>query len=244
MAVHHQLAGQPQAAGAGLGQHRQGGLQGQLRLAADRRLNHPLGHRPHLDHQAAGPALHQKTGLAGIGLMQIHRQAEAALQAGRQGEIRRPAPIEHQGIAHGAGGAVQIEGHGTGPRPGRPETRQQLPGPLQLQGIGLGGGSRQAIRLKAAVEIAIAVAGVGGPGGGVADLQLQGQAGAGEAAGMAPPVLQQPGGIALVAVGPRHHQHRARPPLRRRSRHRRAAALQWIFNPIRSRVAALPLEAP
>jgi hypothetical protein len=73
VAVHLQLLGQPHAAGPRLRQQGQGRFQGQLGLVADGGIHHPLGHRPHLDHQAAGPLLHQIAPLVGVPLVQIDR---------------------------------------------------------------------------------------------------------------------------------------------------------------------------
>ena len=84
MAMHHQLSRQPQAASLGCRQHGQGRLNAELALTADRSLDNPLGHRTHLDNQAAGPALHQKARLGSIGLVQVNRQPQLALQTRRQ----------------------------------------------------------------------------------------------------------------------------------------------------------------
>ena len=108
VAMHHQGGRQPQLACSGLGQAGQGRLQGQLALATDGGRDQALGNGAHLDHQATGPLLHQVAHLGGVTLMQVDRQAEAELEGGRQGQIGRPAPIDHQGIAHGGGRAVQI----------------------------------------------------------------------------------------------------------------------------------------
>ena len=209
MQVHAEPPGQPQATGGGSGQGVEGRLQGQLGLAADAGAHQALGHRPHLDHQAAGPPLHQKSGLGGIGLVQIHRQPQSRLDAGRQGQIRWPAAVHHQGIAHGAGGAVQIEGHAAGGGAAGAMGRQQRAGPQDLPLLAAGIGEQ--LRGKAAVEVAVEVAAVEGQGLGVADLQLQLHTIAAQQLRLLPPLLQQPGGIALVAMGGGHHQH---PPLR------------------------------
>ena len=102
--------------------------------------------------------------------MQVDRQAEAVLERGRQGQVGRAAPIDHQGIAHGGGGAVQIEGHLAGGRAPGAEALEQLPGPLRLHP--LLAGVRQQLGHKGAVEVPLDVAALGGDGGGIADLQL------------------------------------------------------------------------
>jgi hypothetical protein len=106
--------------------------------------------------------------------MQIDRQTQLPLQGGSQGEIGGSAAVDHQGIAHGGGGAVQIEGHQTGIGSLGAMGGEQGPGPFHLRlapvriSEQLGG--------EAAVEIAVAVAPARREGLGIADQGDQGQA--------------------------------------------------------------------
>ncbi len=103
--------------------------------------------------------------------MQIHRQTEPRLHPRRQSQIRRTAPVEHQGVAHGTGGAVQIQRHRAGITALRPEGRQQRSSTLNFQ-LGAGRVSQQ-LGSKGAVQIPLDVAAIGDKSLGIADLQLQ-----------------------------------------------------------------------
>ena len=165
----------------------------------------PLRHRTHLDHHTTGPALHQKAALGGVALVQVDRQPQLRLDAGGQGQIGGPAPVEHQRVAHRRRGAVQINHYGAWSRSLGPEIGQQLARPQQLPGAAPR--VRQGTQTEAAVEVVIEVAHPCRQGRRIAHRQLHRQTGAVEVGGVATPVLQQPGGIAFIAVGSTHHQH-------------------------------------
>ena len=79
---------------------------------------------------------------------------------------------------------------------------------------------------KTAVQISLEIAPVLGVGSGVAQHQLQLQAMALEGPRPAAPVLEQPGAIALIAVGACHHEHLGR--VRIGAHQRKARAWHWI----------------
>ena len=205
MAMHHQVGGLREASPAGLSQQHQGGLQGKGALVHHGGGEHPLGHWSHLDHQAAGPGLSEIAGLVGITLMQIDRQTQLTLQPRGQGQIGGATAVDHQGIAHGGGGAMEIDRHQAGIGALRTMGGQQAAGPQHLPF--LPGWIGQQGRLETAVEVAVAIAPRLGQGFRVADQGAEGQTGGVEPAGPASPGLEQPGGIALIPVGAGHHQH-------------------------------------
>ena len=145
----------------------------------------------------------------------IDRQPKPFLTGCGEGEIGRAAAIDHQAVAHGGGGAVQINHHLAGIGPLRSKACDQLPGPLHLPGIGWVGLALQEIGAKTAVEIAIDVAPAALQSPGIAEGRLHAQAGPLERRKARPPLLQQPGGVAFIAVGTadnknrRHHGGRA-----------------------------------
>ena len=80
----------------GLRQHLQTGLEAETRLLHGARIEDHLWHRSDLDHQTAGPALHQEALLGVIRFMQIHRQTQSLLNSRSKGQVGGPAVVHHQ----------------------------------------------------------------------------------------------------------------------------------------------------
>ena len=117
MAVHAQGRAQLERGLAGFGHQIQQGCQSQLGLLANQWADHSLGHGPHLQDQPAWPGFCHEPGLLRIVFVLIDRQPKPFLTGRGEGEIGRAAAIDHQAVAHGGGGAVQINHHlaGSGP---------------------------------------------------------------------------------------------------------------------------------
>ena len=205
MTMHHQSSRQPQGLVPGIGKQGEGGFQRQLRLTADGGVHHPLRNGTHLDHQAAGPLLHQIAALERVFFVEIHRQTQAPLQPRRQGEIRGPAAVDHQRIAHGGRGAVQIEDHPTGVLALRPPGGQQIPCPAHLQL--LVGGILQQRWQKGTIEIPVHIAKARADRLRIARGEGNGEPVRAQTLRSAAPALQQMHPVALIAVGASHHQH-------------------------------------
>ena len=147
--------------------------------------------------------------------MLIDRQPKPFLTGCSQGEIGRAAAIDHQAVAHGGGGAVEINHHLAGSAPLRPKACDQLPSSLHLPGISGVGLALQEIGPKTAVEIAIDVAPAALQCPRISDGCPHAQASPLQRFKVWPPLLQQPGGVAFIAVGTadnknrRHHGGRA-----------------------------------
>ena len=137
--------------------------------------------------------------------MEINGQPQLLLQRRGQSQIGGAAAVHHQAVTHGGGGAVQIDHHQARIGSLRSVVGQQAAGAHHLPF--LPGRIGQQGRLEAAVEVAVEVAPRLGQGIGVADQGAQGQAGGVQPPGQPGPGIEQPGGVALIAVGSGHHKH-------------------------------------
>ena len=99
---------------------------------------------------------------------------------------------------------MQIERHPTGLEAVRTVLVQQLKRPLRFQSIA---GLVQELRLKGTVEVPIDVTTSSAAGLGVADLQRQLQSAGLQQIGLKPPLINQPGGIQLIAMGASDHKN-------------------------------------
>ena len=97
---------------------------------------------------------------------------------------------------------MQIDGHGTRLLAGRAVQAQEFPSTLKLQA---GGPLLQLFREEAAVEVTIDVAAATAQRFRVADHLLHHQASSVDQIRVGLPLLQQPRGIDLIAVGAGHH---------------------------------------
>ena len=96
------------------------------------------------------------------------------MQRGRQRQGGWLAVVEHQAVAHGGRGAVQIDCHQAGLIALGTMAGQQLAGPPQL--ILLGVGIAEQFGSEAAVQVPLLITTIGFGGGRIANHQFKGQA--------------------------------------------------------------------